>query len=92
MKLTETKDGTIIEVYVKPNSAKFEVNVEGDEIVIRSTEEPEKGKVNKEIIKELTKLFHASVELVSGATSRQKRLLVKNIKKNEVERLLHKES
>ena len=88
MKLTETKDGTIIEIYVKPNSPKFEVTVEDDEIVVRSTEEPEKGKVNKQIIKELTKLFHTQVELVSGATARQKRFLIKGLKKNEAERFL----
>jgi uncharacterized protein (TIGR00251 family) len=88
MKLTETKDGTIIEIYVKPNSAKFEVTVEDDEVVVRSTEEPEKGKVNKQIIKELTKLFHTNVELVSGATSRQKRLVIKGIEKKELEILL----
>jgi len=92
MKLTETKDGSIIEVYVKPNSAKFEVTVEGDEIVVRSTEEPEKGKVNKEIVKQLTKLFHSQVELVSGATSRQKRFLIKNTEKNTIERFLHVKS
>jgi uncharacterized protein (TIGR00251 family) len=91
MKLTETKDGTIIEIYVKPNSPKFEVTLEGDEIVVRSTEEPEKGKVNKEIIKKLSQFFHANVELVSGATSRQKRLLVKGAGKTEVERLLARE-
>ncbi len=89
MKLIETKDGTIIEVYVKPNSAEFEVTVEGDEIVVRSTEEPEKGKVNKEIMKQLSKLFHANVELVSGATSRQKRLLIRGIKRSETELILH---
>lgn len=85
MNLTETKDGVIVEVYVKPNSPKFEVLVEGDEIVVRSTEEPEKGKVNKEILKQLTKLFHAEVELVSGATSRQKRFLVKGKASKEIE-------
>ena len=88
MKLTETKNGTIIEAFVKPNSAKFEVTVEGDEIVVRCTEEPVKGKVNKELIKELTRLFHNKVELVSGATSKQKKLLIKNVKKNEVEQFL----
>jgi hypothetical protein len=88
MKLTETKDGVIIEIYVKPNSPKFEVRVEGDEVVVRSTEEPEKGKVNKQIIKELSQLFHVNVELVSGATSRQKRFLVREKARNEVERLL----
>ncbi len=85
MKFTETKDGTIIEVLVKPKSARFEVALEGDEVVIRCTEEPDKGKANKELFKALSKFFHTNVELVSGATSRQKRLLIKNISKREVE-------
>jgi uncharacterized protein (TIGR00251 family) len=89
MKLTETKDGTVIEVFVKPNQPKFAVKIDGDEIIVFSTEEPVKGKVNKEIIKELAKLFHAKVELVSGATSRQKQLLIRGMMKPEVERLLH---
>jgi len=91
MKLTETKDGTIIEVFVKPNQPKFDVKIDGDEIVVYSTEEPVKGKVNKEIIKELTKRFHAKVELVSGFASRQKQLLVRGIRKKEVDRLLQNE-
>lgn len=92
MKISETKDGTVIEVFVKPNSQKFEVVIEGDEIVVRCTEEPVKGKVNKEIIKEFSKLFHSRVEIVSGATSRQKRLLIKGIEKKEIERFLQMES
>jgi uncharacterized protein (TIGR00251 family) len=92
MKLTETKDGTIIEVFVKPNQPKFNITLDGNEILVHCTEEPVKGKVNKELIKELSKLFHTKVELVSGVTSRQKQLLIKSIAKNEVERLLHKES
>jgi uncharacterized protein (TIGR00251 family) len=90
MKLTETKDGTIIEVFVKPKSARFEVSLEGDEVVVRCTEEPVKGKVNKELLKALSKFFHTNVELVSGATSRQKRLLIINKSKSEVEPLLHR--
>ena len=89
MKLTETKEGTVIEVCVKPKSAKFEVSLEGDEVVVRCTEEPVKGKVNKELLKALSKFFHTNVELVSGATSRQKRLLIKNTSKTETETLLH---
>jgi len=89
MKLTETKDGVIVEVFVNPNSPKFEVVVEGNEVVVRSTEEPTKGKVNKELIKEFSKLFHTKVEIVSGSTSRQKRLLIRDVEKNGVERFLH---
>jgi len=89
MKLSETKNGVVIEVFVKPKSAKFEVLLESGEVVIRCTEDPVKGKVNKELLKALSKFFHTDVELVSGTTSRQKRLLVKGMAKSEVERLLH---
>jgi uncharacterized protein (TIGR00251 family) len=89
MRIIETKDGVILEVFVKPKSQKFEVLLEGDEVVVRCTEEPVKGKVNKELLKALSKLFHTNVELVSGATSRQKRLLLKGIEKSDVERRLH---
>jgi len=92
MKICETKDGTIIEVFVKPNQPKFNVKIDGDEIIIFCTEEPVKGKVNKELIKELSKLFHAKIEIISGLTSKQKRLLIKDVSKNETETLLHTEN
>jgi uncharacterized protein (TIGR00251 family) len=88
MKITETKDDAIIEVFVKPNSAKFDVMIDGDEILVLCTEKPVKGRVNKELMKELSKLFHSKVEIVSGFTSKQKRLLIKGTGKSEVERLL----
>jgi uncharacterized protein len=92
MKINETKDGAIIEVFVKPNQPKFRIAIDGDEIVVFSTEEPVKGRVNKEIIKELARLLHAKVELISGSTSRQKQLLIKDVKKIQIEQLLHKEN
>ena len=88
MKLTETKDGVIIEVYVKPNQPKFKIAIDSDDIVVFSTEEPVKGKVNKELLKEISKLFNAKVEFVSGAASRQKKLLIRNIDKSKLESIL----
>ena len=90
MKITQSKNGIIIEVSVKPKSPKFEILLEEDELIVRCTEEPFKGKVNKELLKTLTRLFHTNVELVSGATSKQKRLLLINIEKSAAERLLYK--
>ena len=90
MKLTETKNGTIIEVFVKPNRPKFKIKLDGDEIIVSCTQEPVRGKVNKELIKELSKLFHAEVGMVSGFTSKQKRLLIRDMSKSGVELLLHK--
>jgi uncharacterized protein (TIGR00251 family) len=89
MSISEIKDGVILTIFVKPNSPKFSVKIEGDEIVVRSTEEPVKGKVNKEIIKEFTKLLHVKVELATGFTSKEKQLFVKGIGKKQVEEVLN---
>jgi hypothetical protein len=88
MSIIETKDGVILTIFVKPNSPIFKVDYHGDEIVVYSTEEPVKGKVNKEIIKELSKLLHTRVEFASGLTSKQKQLIVKSMDKLQVEQLL----
>jgi len=88
MSISETKDGVIITIFVKPNSPKFSVEIEGDEIIVHSTEEPVKGKVNKEIIKELSKIRHVKVEFASGLTSKQKQLFVKGLDKQQTEQLL----
>lgn len=88
MNIKDTKDGAILEVFMKPKSPKFGVLLEGNEVVVRCTEEPVKGKVNKELLKALSKFFHTNVELISGTTSKQKRILLKDIEKSEVEHLL----
>ena len=88
MSISETKDGVIIKIFVKPNAPKFCVEIDGEEIVVHCTEEPVKGKVNKEIIKELTKLLHVKVELASGFTSKEKQLFVKGMGKQQAEQLL----
>ncbi len=88
MNIIETKDGVILTVFVKPNSPNFKVEYDGEEIVVYSTEEPVKGKVNKEIVKELSKLLHTKVEFAAGLTSKQKQLIVKGIDKQQAEQLL----
>jgi uncharacterized protein (TIGR00251 family) len=88
MNVNETKNGAVIEVFVKPNSNKFKITVDDGEIVVFCTEQPVKGKVNKELVKEFSKLFHTKVEIVSGLTSKQKRLLIAGVGKSEVEQLL----
>jgi uncharacterized protein (TIGR00251 family) len=88
MKVQETKQGMILDVFVKPRSKEFKIMVEEDKIVVFCEEKPVKGKVNKELVKELSRLFRRKVELVSGFTSNQKRLLIKDAEKSEVERVL----
>jgi len=88
MKITEAKDGAIVEVFVKSNSPKFGVAFDGHEILAFCTEEPVKGKVNKELVKEFSKLFHSRVEIVSGFTSRQKRLLILGMNTDDAEHII----
>ncbi|MCW4045434.1 MAG: DUF167 family protein [Candidatus Bathyarchaeota archaeon] len=88
MRIIETKGGTVIEVFVKPSQPRFNVKIDDGEIAVFCTEEPVKGKVNKELLKELSRLFNARVEIVSGVASRQKRLLIANTEKSVVEQIL----
>ena len=88
IKLQETAQGVVLDVHVKPKSEKFRVEVDGDEVVVSCREAPVKGKVNKELLKRLSRLFGRKVELVSGFTSRQKRFLVNSIGAEEVKRIL----
>jgi uncharacterized protein (TIGR00251 family) len=88
MNIRETEDGAIIEIFVKPSFKRFEITLDDEEIVVFCVEQPVKGKVNKELVKEFSKFFHAKVELVSGFSSKQKRLLIKGFAKSEVEQLL----
>ena len=88
MSIKETKDGVFISIFVKPNSPKFKIELDGEKIVVYATEVPEKGKVNKEIIKELSRFFKHRVEMVSGFTSKQKQLIVTGMDKIQVEAIL----
>ncbi|MCW4029963.1 MAG: DUF167 family protein [Candidatus Bathyarchaeota archaeon] len=90
MSIKETQEGVLLTIYVKPNSPKFKLERDGDEFVVYATEEPQKGKVNKEILKETSKLLGTAVELVSGATSRQKVLLIRGKDKTALEAALSK--
>ena len=88
MKILETADGVVLVVYVKPNAKEFQVKFNEDKLIVTCPESPVKGKVNKKLLKEFSKLFSRKVELVSGFTSRKKKFIISNIKKEEVNRIL----
>jgi hypothetical protein len=85
MNINQTQDGTILKVFVKPNNPKFKIEFNDDEVVIYSTEEPIKGKVNREIVKKLSRMFGFEVKVISGLTSKQKVLLIKDAKRETIE-------
>jgi len=86
--IKQTDTGVILTIFVKPNSPKFKIQRTNQEIIVHATEEPQNGKVNREILKEFTKLFHTQTELISGLTAKEKKLYLKGIDKNTLDRIL----
>ena len=84
----KTPQGIIIDVFVKPKSKEFRLELDKDKIMVLCHEVPMKGKVNKELLKQFSRIFNRKVELVSGKTSRQKKLLIRNIEIEEINRIL----
>ncbi|GAB6102316.1 DUF167 domain-containing protein [Thermococcus atlanticus] len=88
--LKETRDGTLLLVYVQPKAKRNEIDGVDEwrgRLKIKVKAPPVGGKANKELIKFLSKLLGAEVVLVRGETSREKDLLVK-LSAEEVKRLL----
>jgi uncharacterized protein (TIGR00251 family) len=88
MKLLKSAEGVVLEVYVKPKSKRFGIEIEEDELVVSCREAPVKGKVNRELVKELSRLFNRKAELLSGFYSRHKKILIINIEIDEVNQIL----
>ena len=88
MNLQETAQGTLIEIQVKPQSRQFKIEVEEDELIVSCRESPVKGRVNRELTKELSRLFKRKVQILSGLRSRQKTLLIENARTQEVSEIL----
>ena len=88
MKLLKTAQGVVLDVYVKPKSKEFRVELDVDELVVSCREAPVKRKVNIELVKKLSRLFNRRVEIVSGFSSRKKKLLIRDIEAEEVNSIL----
>ncbi|MBM4237128.1 MAG: YggU family protein [Euryarchaeota archaeon] len=82
--------GTEIEVIVSPNSPK--PGIEGVDrwrrrLMVRVSSPPEKGKANEETCSILGEALGARVQIIRGAGSRKKTVLVPIDKKTAVDRL-----
>ena len=88
MKLQKTSGGAVIDVHVKPNSKQFRIAVKSDELVVFCREAPVKGRVNRELIKELSRLFKRRVKILSGFSLRQKKIFIRDIEVKEVKQVL----
>ena len=66
----------IIEVTVVPNSPKFSVGYKNGRLKVMLMSQPEKNRANIELIQNLSKLLGKPVRIISGLTSKRKKLAV----------------
>jgi uncharacterized protein (TIGR00251 family) len=90
MELQKVSDGVVVAIFVKPNSKGFQVKVEDDELIALCRESPVKGRANRELIKELSRLFKRRVDIVAGFASKQKKVLITDISVDQVSAILSK--
>jgi uncharacterized protein (TIGR00251 family) len=77
---TILENSLILSVYVQPRASKNQIcGIKGEELKIRLTSPPVDGAANKlcrEFVAELFDVSNSSVEIISGKTSRHKRLRI----------------
>ena len=86
--LSKTTKGICLKIKVLPRASKTEFcGIAGDEIKIKLQSPPVDGKANKALIEFLSEFFGISkscVELLSGETSRKKRVFLHGVSEESV--------
>jgi len=85
----KTLEGMVIEARVKTGCNSFSIRKVKEKFLIEVSAPPVEGKANKEIIKELKKLFKSDVEIVKGLKSKDKIILIR-VNKEEIENIIRK--
>ena len=78
--ISALKNDLILSVYVQPRASRNQIcGIQGEELKIRLTSPPVDGAANKlcrEFIADIFNVSKTSVEIISGGTSRHKRLRI----------------
>lgn len=92
VKIREVEDGIVVPVKVQPNASRDRVVGEhAEQLKIAVTVAPEKGKANKAVIKVLSRLLAvkiSDIEILSGETSREKKVLIRNVTPEDLYKLI----
>lgn len=93
--VTEGEDGCTFQVRVLPRGRRDQVvGLHGDALKVRLTAPPVKGKANRalqEFLAGRLGVSRSAVEILSGHTSRHKRVRVRNVSADAVRALLNAE-
>jgi uncharacterized protein (TIGR00251 family) len=89
--ITQTKDGLLLDIEVSPKSDKFKIsgyNKWRNVVEVKIKAVPQKGKANKEIMTEFSRITNNPVEIVSGHKSHHKTLKIYDMEENELLNIL----
>lgn len=91
--IATTIAGVILSIRTQPGSSKNRIIGEyGGRLKLAVTAAPEKGKANKAVIKLLAdtlRIHESSIHIISGETSRDKRLLIEGLVPEDIISLLN---
>ncbi|TLD43064.1 MAG: hypothetical protein JETT_0634 [Candidatus Jettenia ecosi] len=94
--ITPTNSGVILSIRTQPRSSKNRIIGEyGGRLKLAVTAIAEKGKANKAVIELLADTFHiheSSIHIISGESSRDKRLMIEGLTPEDLESLLNHQS
>jgi uncharacterized protein len=89
--ITLTKDGILLNIEVSPRSDKFGIsgyNEWREAVEVRIKAYPQKGRANKEIVDEFSKITKTPVEIISGHKSHHKILKIYGISETDLLKIL----
>jgi uncharacterized protein (TIGR00251 family) len=90
--ITEHAEGCVLPVRAQPGARKARVlGEQAGSLKVAVTAPPEDGRANKaltELLRECLQLKRSQLELMSGETSRNKRFLVRGVKRAKLEELI----
>jgi uncharacterized protein (TIGR00251 family) len=86
--IEDRADGAVVKVRAAPGASRERVvGIHGDALKVAVAAAPEKGKANRRILEVIARELDVparSLELVSGMTSRDKRVLVRGVTRAEL--------
>ena len=94
--IVTTNSGVILSIRTQPGSSKNRIIGEyGGRLKLAVTAAPEKGKANKAVIELLAETLHineSSIQIISGESSRDKRLMIEGLTPENIKSLLNPQS
>ncbi|OHB41092.1 MAG: YggU family protein [Planctomycetes bacterium GWC2_39_26] len=91
-----TNTGVILSIRTQPHASRNRIIGEyGGRLKLTVTAAPEKGKANKAVIELLANTFHiseSSIHIISGESSRDKRIMIEGLTQETLKSLLNPQS